>query len=175
MITNRELQSERLVLRLPCEADLLPYTRYCESTRSKFVGGPFDSIQAFDKLSAMIGHWHLRGFGRFIFVERATNKQLGHVGALQPDTREHPELTWTIWNGADEKKGYAIEACETYCGYALRELGIQSAIARIHSENAPSIRLAEKMGGKLNANIPAPPWFPDSEVYEIDLKTRVRI
>jgi len=63
------IQSERLTLRLPQLTDLSTYISYCESSRTKYVGGPFNKNEAFEKLSGMVGHWHFRGFGRFIFVE----------------------------------------------------------------------------------------------------------
>ncbi len=170
---EKSLQSDRLTLRLPQFSDLSTYINYCESTRTKYVGGPFDRSQAFEKLSAMIGHWHFRGFGRFIFVEKTTNKPIGHVGVSQLDQAEVPDFTWTIWDSANEKKGFALEACETYRSYAAKELEFQSLAARIMPENTSSIRLAIKLGGELNDQIPAPSRFPNMVSYEIKLVTSV--
>lgn len=166
---EKPLQSERLILRLPQFSDLPTYINYCESTRTKYVGGPFNKEQALEKLSAMIGHWHFRGFGRLIFVERATNKPIGHVGASQLDDADVPDFTWTIWDSTNEEKGYALEACIEYRSYAARELEFRSLVARIMPENTRSIRLARKLGGKLNGEIPAPSRFPNMVSYEINL------
>ena len=166
---EKPLQSERLILRLPQFSDLSTYINYCGSIRTKYVGGPFNRSQAFEKLSAMIGHWHLRGFGRLIFVEKTTNNPIGHVGALQLDEAEVPDFTWTIWDSANEKKGFALEACVAYRSYAAREIESQSLVARILPENTRSIRLAKKLGGELNCEIPAPSGFPSMVSYEINL------
>ena len=167
---EKSLQSERLTMRLPQIGDLPDYINYCGSTRSKYVGGPFDRIQAFEKLSAMIGHWHLLGFGRFIFVEKATNKPIGHVGVSQLDKALMPDFTWTIWDSANENKGFALEACLAYRSYAVRELEFTSLVARIMPENTRSIRLAIKLGGELTSKIPAPSRFPNMVSYEISLR-----
>lgn len=163
------IQTERLTLRRPCPGDLDPYTAYCCSNRTNFVGGPHDGVQAFNKLAAIIGHWQLRGFGRYIFVETATGQPVGHVGALQMDADWVPEMTWSIWQGRHEGQGYALEASRAYCAHAAGELGFPIMAARIAGENHASIRLVEKLGGVFKAGAQAPPWFPDAVTYELDL------
>ncbi len=162
------LETERLILRSPCASDLQPYTSYCLSDRSRYVGGPFDQIQAFDKLAAMIGHWQLRGFGRYVIVDRKNKQPLGHVGALQVLADTTPELTWTLWDSASENKGYAIEACRSYYAHAKDELKLGYMVARIMPANTASVRLALKLGGKLNTACPPPRWFPESVTYEFN-------
>lgn len=169
-MTGHCLQTDRLTLRRPEPSDLEPYTVYCKSDRTEFVGGPHDAVEAFNKLAAIIGHWQLRGFGRYIFVETATDEPLGHVGALQMDSNWPPEMTWSIWQDRHEGKGYALEACRAYCSHAASRFGFPMMAARIVQENTASIRLAEKLGGVFNAHAQAPPWFPDAITYEIDLK-----
>lgn len=113
-----QLETERLFFRRPRRSDLPLYTRYCLSERSQYVGGPFNEVQAFEKLASMIGHWELRGFGRFVFLDRETERPLGHFVALQLCLSEPPEITWTIWNEMDEGKGFATEA-----GVAFKSFG----------------------------------------------------
>lgn len=173
IMIKKPLESERLTLRLPQFSDLSTYIKYCGSSRTKYVGGPFNRRQAFEKLSAMSGHWHLRSFGRLIFVEKATNKPIGHVGASQLDDADVPDFTWTIWDSANEEKGFALEACVKYRSYAAEELQFQSLVARIMPENTRSIRLAKKLGGKLNSEISAPSRFPNMVSYEINLAESV--
>lgn len=162
------LETQRLVLRRPCAADLDPYTRYCLSDRTRYVGGPFGRIQAFDKLAAMIGHWDLRGFGRFVAVTQRSERQIGHVGALQLDPEGPPEMTWTIWDAGDEGKGYAIEACRAYADHARTHLGFRRMIARIHRDNQRSRRLAEMLGGVLTPDAARHP-LSDFVTYDLDL------
>lgn len=164
------IQTDRLTLRRPRTGDLDPYTAYCCSERATHVGGPHDAIEAFNKLAAIIGHWQLRGFGRYVFVETATGRPIGHVGALQMDTDWVPEMTWSIWHSDDEGKGYAMEASRAYCTHAAIDLGFPMMAARIVAQNQPSIRLAKKLGGVFNGHSPTPPWFPDAITYEFDLR-----
>jgi [ribosomal protein S5]-alanine N-acetyltransferase len=166
------LQTERLTFRMPNASDLIPYTSYCLSDRSGFVGGPFDSVQAFEKLAAMVGHWELRGFGRLIFTDRSTGRALGHVGALHLNEGEVPEFTWTIWSGDDEGKGYATEACRAYLDHARNGLGLSAMIARIVQDNLPSRRLAERIGGIQNMNALPPKWLANSVTYDFAIETR---
>ncbi len=166
-----QLQTERLIFRRPCPSDLVPYTRYCLSERTKYVGGPFTEVQAFEKLASMIGHWELREFGRFVLVEQETGRPIGHFGALQLDTTEPPEITWTIWHSDDEGKGYATEAGRAFKSYAIQELGFTSMIACVRNDNSASRGLAERLGGILNVDTAPPKWLPDSVVYDFSLAT----
>ncbi|MBY3064799.1 GNAT family N-acetyltransferase [Rhizobium laguerreae] len=159
------IETERLILRRPGASDIEAYTAYCLSGRSALVGGPFDEVRAFDKLAAMIGHWVLRGFGRYVFVLKLTNRSIGHVGALQLDWREPPEMSWTIWSGADEGQGYALEASRAYLEHALGALATQPLIARIHRDNLESRKLASRLGGILDDDAVAPAWSPQALTY----------
>lgn len=164
-----QFQTDRLFFRRPCASDLIPYTQYCLSDRTKYVGGPYTEVQAFEKLASMIGHWELRGFGRFVLVDREKGRPIGHFGALQLDPTEPPEITWTIWHGDDEGKGYATEAGRTFKRYAANELGFASMIAHVRQDNLASRGLAERLGGILNADATPPKWLPDSVVYDFSL------
>jgi [ribosomal protein S5]-alanine N-acetyltransferase len=161
-----EIETERLFMRRPLREDLPAYTAYCGSERSRFVGGPFDAAKAFEKLAAMIGHWELRGFGRFVLVEKKSGRPIGHVGSLQPVDELPPEITWTLWTDDAEGKGYAREAVEAYRDFAGAAHAFSSLEARIDAENTRSRQLAERLGGVL-LDQPAPAWWPGSVTYAI--------
>lgn len=163
------VESERIILVLP-HADHLPaYVRYCASERSVFVGGPFDPAKAFEKLCAMSGHWGMRGFGRFVMVSKATGQPIGHVGALQLDRAERPEMTWTLWDGAFEGKGYAFEAARAYLSHASDTLDFESLLIRIEKHNHRSLRLAERIGTTRDDAAKPPTWTPDAVTYVVNL------
>lgn len=163
------LETERLLFRRPIRSDLPWYTEYCLSERTQYVGGPFNEVQAFEKLASMIGHWELRGFGRFVFLERESERPLGHFGALQLSSSEPPEITWTIWKEMDEGKGFATEAGAAFKSYAIRELGLSNLIAHIHRDNLASRYLAERLGGELDVEAAPPSWLPSSVLYRFRL------
>lgn len=159
------LETERLLFRRPIRSDLHWYTKYCLTERTRYVGGPFNEVQAFEKLASMIGHWELRGFGRFVFLERVSERPLGHFGALQLSSSQPPEITRTIWDEMDQGKGFATEAGVAFKNYATRELGLSNLIARVHRDNSASRRLAERLGGELDAEAAPPSWLPGSVLY----------
>ncbi|NUH65162.1 GNAT family N-acetyltransferase [Sulfitobacter sp. S0837] len=163
------LKTKRLLFRRPIRSDLPWFTKYCLCGRTKYVGGPFSEVQAFEKLAAMIGHWELRGFGRFVFLDRATERPLGHFGALQLSVSEPPEITWTIWDQKDEGKGFATEAGVGFKSYAKQQLGLSTLIAHVHCDNSASRGLAERLGGQLDAGAVPPSWMPSSVLYRFQL------
>lgn len=119
----------------------------------------------------MVGHWELRGFGRLIFTDLSTGRALGHVGALHINEGEVPELTWTIWSGEDEGKGYATEACTAYLDHARKGLGFSAMIALIVQDNLPSRRVAERIGGIQNMKALPPKWLANSVTYDFVMQT----
>lgn len=166
-----DIETKRLLFRRPIGADLADYTQYCLSDRTRYVGGPYNEVQAFEKLASMIGHWDLRGFGRFVFLDRETERPLGHFGALQLCSTEPPEITWTIWNQDDEGKGFATEAGIAFQNYALQTLGLSTFVAHVHRDNSASRSLAARLGGELDNEAVPPSWLPNSVLFRFFQKS----
>lgn len=168
-MTHAPIETDRLRLVMP-QVDHLPrYATYCASDRSRFVGGPYDPVKAFEKLCAMSGHWALRGFGRYVMTEKDTGQPIGHVGALQLDSAEPPEMTWTIWDGAFEGKGYAFEAVRAYLSHASGVIGADQMIIRIVPDNHRSLSLAQRFGAERDDTALPPAWMPDAVTFRIRL------
>lgn len=161
------LITPRLILRQPKPADLPAYTAYCGSERSVFAGGPFDAIKAFEKFCAMIGHWAMRGFGRYV-MERG-GEPIGHVGPLAL-TKDTPELTWTLWDGSVEGQGYASEAAHATARHLLVDCGWDELQINILEENHASKAVADRIGAR-PSNRRAPNWYPDAVVYDLTSET----
>ncbi len=164
MSVAEHLETARLRLRKPQASNLAAYTAYCASDRSRFVGGPFTAAEAFDKFSSMIGHWMLRGFGRYVISLDGT--PIGHVGPLSIDDSHPPEFTWTLWDGAFEGQGYATEAALRVRQHLLGDQGWPEMIIRILPDNTGSIRIAERLGATLTDD-PAPDWYAGSVTYRV--------
>lgn len=158
------LTTERLTLRMPEAADLPAYRAYCASERARFVGGPFSSENAFEKLCAMSGHWAMRGFGRYVIL--CNGEAIGHVGPLQISDDVAPEMTWTLWSDAAEGHGYATEAAKAVVRHLFDESGWQEMIIRIQPENTGSINIAERIGAT-RTDEPAPAWYPGAVTYRL--------
>ena len=144
------LETERLILRMWREEDLEPYARICADAEvMRFLGGKtFNLTESWRHMALLIGHWHLRGYGHWAIEEKASGTFLGRVGFLNPPGWPGFELGWTLgrefWG-----KGYATEGARRALAYAFTELDKDHVISCIHRDNAPSIRVAERLGEKL--------------------------
>lgn len=145
MIVIPTIQTERLTLRAAEMRDLDAYAEFRGSDRAAFVGGPNTRTQCFDKLGEIIGHWHLRGYGRWIVADKTTDEALGVVGLFFPDDWPEPEIAWSVFaNG--EGKGIAYEAAMASRDYAYNTLNWKTVISAVPKGNDRSIALAKRMG-----------------------------
>jgi [ribosomal protein S5]-alanine N-acetyltransferase len=155
------LETERLCLRLPAEADLEPLiAMLADPEVVEFLGGtPADREQSWRSLAAMIGHWVLRGYGLFSVEEKSTRQLVGRVGLLNPEGWPEPEVAWTIARPA-WGKGYAGEAALAVLGWAAGPLRLPPPISLVDPANRRSARVAEKLGATVARRI----TFHGSEV-----------
>ncbi len=140
-----ELATPRLRMRLPMLSDLEALAAFRGSERSRFVGGPNTRAEAFSQLCAVVGHWHLRGYGRWIVTDRATGAPLGLVGLHHPDDWPECEIGWSLFEGA-EGRGIAEEAARATRDYAYGTLGWTTVISMIAPDNTRSLALARRLG-----------------------------
>ncbi len=144
------LETERLVLRMWRESDAGPYAEMCADPEvMRYVGGkPMTGPEAWRNLAMVIGHWHLRGYGMWAVEERAGGDFVGRVGCWQPEGWPGFEVGWVLrrnfWG-----RGFATEAARASLDYAFDELGQTHVISVIHPDNRASIRVAERIGEKL--------------------------
>lgn len=162
-----QLETARLILRRPHCTDLPAYRAYCMSDRTRFTGGPFSTAKAFEKLAAMIGHWDMRGFGRVIACDRVSARPIGHVGALQLEDDQPPEMTWTLWSDADEGQGLAFEAAHAYLDHVYHARLFPMLLAHVEPENLRSRNLALRLGAVLDTTATAPTlvWTKTAVTY----------
>ena len=139
------IETERLRLRDPRLSDLDAYAEYGASDRSRIVGGPFDRGHSFERLAALLGHWQLRGFGRWMIADKETDAPLGVGGLMDPDDWPEPEIAWTVFGHA-EGKGIAYEAALATRAYAYDTLGWTRVVSCISPDNTRSLALARRMG-----------------------------
>jgi len=116
--------------------DLDGYVAYYTGDRTGGVGGPKPRYVVVERFMSMLGQWVLRGYGRYA-------------------------LTTGVWDAAQTGQGYATEAARAvllaWTGPAL--------MAHVASDNAASIRMAERVGMVLDANAPPPSYNPDMLTY----------
>lgn len=139
------VETETLRLRCPRMEDFEAYAAFRASDRAIHVGGPNTRAQAFDKLCEIVGHWHLRGYGRWIVADKITDEPLGIVGPLFPDDWPEPEIAWSVFEAA-EGRGVAFEAARAALDYAYDTLGWTTAISCATPDNIRSQTLAKRLG-----------------------------
>jgi RimJ/RimL family protein N-acetyltransferase len=144
------LETERLILRMFREDDFETFARMCADEEvMRYIGGKsYTRFEAWRSMAFHIGHWHLRGYGHWAIEEKASGCFVGRVGFLNPAGWPGFEIGWTLqresWG-----KGYATEGARRALDYAFTELGKEHVISLIHPENAASIRVAERLGEKV--------------------------
>ena len=149
-MTDVTLETERLILRMWRDDDLEQYAKLCADPEvMRFLGGKtFSLAESWRHMALMIGHWHLRGYGPWAIEEKSSGRLLGRLGLFNPVGWPGFELGWVLgrefWG-----RGYATEGARRALDYAFTELDKDHVISCIHPDNAPSIRVAERLGEKL--------------------------
>ncbi|HEX8140593.1 MAG TPA: GNAT family N-acetyltransferase [Pyrinomonadaceae bacterium] len=144
------LETERLVLRMWREDDFDAYAQICADEEvMRYLGGKtFDRTEAWRHMAFFVGHWHLLGYGHWAVEEKATGRMVGRLGFLNPAGWPGFEIGWTLardcWG-----KGYATEGARRALRYAFTEMDRDHVISLIHPENKASIRVAERLGERL--------------------------
>ncbi len=144
------LETERLILRQFREEDLDAYAAMVADPEvMRHLGsGPMDREEAWRNMAMVVGHWRLRGFGMWAVEEKATGAMIGRVGCWRPEGWPGLEVGWTLrreWWG----KGYATEAGRASLDAAFDRIGERHVISLIHDENQASIRVARRLGMRL--------------------------
>ena len=146
MITR---ETSRLLLRPPKVEDLEPFVEIHEHPEVvRFLSGigtATGRVASWRLLALLIGHWHLRGYGQWAIVEKATGELIGRVGLWYPEGWPGIELGWVIkrerWDN-----GFATEGAKAAADFAFNEVGADRIISMIQPDNPRSIRVAEKIG-----------------------------
>jgi RimJ/RimL family protein N-acetyltransferase len=161
------LRTERLLLRMFREEDFEEYALMvadAEVTRYLGEGKPLARGDAWRQIAFVLGHWQLRGYGLWAVEEASTGRLAGRIGFLYPEGWPDFELGWTLarefWG-----RGYATEGARRALRYAFEELGREHVISLIRPDNAPSVRVAERLGESLEGRVEL--FGSDALVYGI--------
>jgi RimJ/RimL family protein N-acetyltransferase len=140
------LETERLILRKPVEAD---FDGFCalmsDPVAAEHIGGVLNPPTVWRNLMTLLGHWQVRGYGFFSVEEKASGEWVGRVGPWYPYGWAAPEVGWSITR-AHWGKGYGPEAAAASLDFVFDVLGWERVIHLIHAENVNSQALARKLG-----------------------------
>jgi RimJ/RimL family protein N-acetyltransferase len=146
------LETRRLVLKAPQPQDYPNFKATFTSYRSRFMGGPLNAYETWMLYAAEIGHWEIRGFGMWMIHLRDTDATCGMAGGWQPAGWPEREIAWIIWPDMGGK-GYALEATNAVRAHFYTR-GWDGAVSYLDPKNLDSIRLAERLGAKKDAQAP---------------------
>ncbi|MBR9843654.1 MAG: GNAT family N-acetyltransferase [Rhodobacteraceae bacterium] len=139
------LHTPRLTLR-PLTAEDFPAVRaFYASERSRFVGGPKNAVQAWRHFAMEIGHWALKGYGRWGVEVTETGEFAGIIGIFGPEGYPEPELAWDLMEGFDGK-GYATEAARAARDWAYTKAHMPALMSLVDPDNIASRKVAERLG-----------------------------
>ncbi|MBM5573920.1 GNAT family N-acetyltransferase [Deefgea sp. CFH1-16] len=149
-----QFETPRLILRQFTDADwpaLHAHYSDLECTQFTFRRALSEG-ESWRAMSSMLGHWVLRGYGPYAIEEKATGLVLGTAGLWYPNDWPAPEIKWAL-SRAYWGQGFASEAVRGIQAMALECVPDLNLISFIHSDNAPSIQLAQAVGATLEKKV----------------------
>jgi len=152
------LVTERLVLRHVRPSDIHYFAEtHADPEVMRFVGGPVSREDAWRRAMTGAGFWGVLGIGLWAVEQQSDGETVGHVGFfdfqrdMQPSIAGEPEMGW-IFSPKAQGRGYASEAGSAALEWFDTAVGPLSVPAIIDLENAPSMRLAERLGFERKAD-----------------------
>jgi len=150
------LNTERLLLRAFKKEDLDPFADLVADKEviqhATYDGKIMTRTQAWNWLCFMLGHWHMRGFGIWAVEEKSSGEMIGRIGLQFLDWFDDVELVWMLSKSA-WGKGFATEGARAAINFGLNNLALPRVTALIRQENTSSIRLAERLGMKMEKEV----------------------
>ena len=145
------LTTDRLILRAHTAADFPGcYTLWSDPDVTRFIGGrPSTQEEVWSRILRYVGHWEVLNYGYFLVTERQTGAVVGEFGLADfrrnvvPPFGDTPEAGWVMlpqYHG----KGLAQEALTAVLAWADQTM--PRTVCMIHPDNAPSLKLAAKLG-----------------------------
>jgi RimJ/RimL family protein N-acetyltransferase len=90
-------------------------------------------------IDADLAHWAAHGFGRYVWVERASGEPIARCGPRFALIAGRPEVDvhWAV-RPDRHRRGFAADAAETAIRACFDVLGVESVTARARVDNAAS-------------------------------------
>jgi RimJ/RimL family protein N-acetyltransferase len=160
------LETDRLILRVPVEADLDGFAALmADEEAARYIGGQQPRSAAWRGMATLTGSWVLKGFSMFSVIEKVTGDWVGRIGPWSPEEWPGTEVGWGLlrehWG-----KGFGVEAATAAIDWSFDTLGWTEVIHTIAGENANSKALAARIGSRYlrQGRLPAP-WDIELDVW----------
>jgi RimJ/RimL family protein N-acetyltransferase len=183
-----ELETERLILRIPEAGDIDAYAQFWSDAEVvRYIGGKTrNRDETAAGVERMRRHWDRHRIGLFSVVRKDDERLLGRAGFLLWKTApwrsamqhalEGPletEIGWTFgrefWGN-----GYATEAALAALRWGFGERGLRRVISLIQRGNVASVRVAEKLGELLEQEDVPGPFVATTDLYALTLERPAR-
>jgi RimJ/RimL family protein N-acetyltransferase len=147
------LETERLRLRAVRHSDLQVWAAVCADPEVvRYLGGQsFPREDTWRRLLASNGLWAMLGYGYWAVERKGDDRMVAQVGFadfkrdMTPSIEGLPEMGW-VFARDTHGQGYASEAVAAALAWADQALKGSEITAIIDTDNAASIRVAEKAG-----------------------------
>jgi RimJ/RimL family protein N-acetyltransferase len=147
------LTTARLTLTAPALSDFEDSAAmWSDPLVTRHVGGRTSTPEeSWARLLRARGLWALLDYGYWAARETATGRYVGEVGfgdfrrGLTPSIDGIPEMGWVLATWA-HGKGFAAEAVAAGLAWGEDQWGAGPVVCIIDPDNAPSLKLAERMG-----------------------------
>ena len=147
------LTTERLTLRAHRPADWqASLLMWSDPDVVRHIGGtPATAEEVWARLLRYAGLWVMMGFGFWLISETATGAFVGEAGLadfqrnISPPLGSDPEAGWALSPWA-HGRGYGAEAMTAILDWADGALSVARTVCIIAPDNAPSLKLAGKLG-----------------------------
>lgn len=119
-------------------------------------------------LTGAVAMYNRLGFGLYLAERKPDGAPMGLCGLLKRDFLEDVDLGFAFLP-AFRTQGYAREAAAAVMEYARDTLGLSRLAAITSLDNERSGRLLEKLGFRLEGNIPVPPGGREARLFTAEL------
>lgn len=147
------LTTERLIL-TPVKVsdfdDILAQWRDPAFVSAIMDRGPMSEEEVWVRLLRDLGHWQVMGHGNWAMRSKANDAYVGSVGVLDyrrdcTPPLDAPELGWGV-GVAFQGQGLAREGLDAVLAWVDTEMKAARTVCMINPTNAPSLKLAERVG-----------------------------
>lgn len=147
------LETNRLILRAHGLGDFEPSAAmWADEGVVRHIGGqPSRRADSWMRMLRYPGLWALLGYGYWAIKDRDSGRYAGEAGLadfkreMSPSIESVPEAGWAL-HPDFHGRGLATEALGAILAWADRELDAPRTCCIIDPGNAPSIRVAQKLG-----------------------------
>ncbi len=188
IIAAVELETERLLLRIPRDDDVDAYASFwADHEVVRYLTGRTKTREETAAgVERMRRHWERHRIGLFSVLRKEDERLLGRTGfllwepvrwrnALQHEL-EGPletEIGWTFGR-AYWGNGYATEAALAALSWGFRDFVLRRVISLVQRENVASVRVAEKLGELLEQRDVQGPFAATTDLYALTLERPAR-